>query len=95
MTSEEENVRHGTKFFVMFRFYPGKTAAFMLPILERLLFKPKQSPVTRILVLVPTRELAIQVIWRGFQLKFQFVNVETTDKEITQDVNEDYLRGSL
>lgn len=39
----------------------GKTAAFMLPILERLLFKPKQSPVTRVLVLVPTRELAIQV----------------------------------
>ncbi|XP_057291978.1 probable ATP-dependent RNA helicase DDX27 isoform X2 [Hydractinia symbiolongicarpus] len=39
----------------------GKTAAFMLPILERLLFKPKQSSVSRVLVLVPTRELAIQV----------------------------------
>merc|ERR1712180_502572 len=39
----------------------GKTAAFMLPILERLLFKPKQTPTTRVLVLVPTRELAIQV----------------------------------
>lgn len=39
----------------------GKTAAFMLPILERLLFKPKQSLATRVLVLVPTRELAIQV----------------------------------
>jgi len=39
----------------------GKTAAFMLPILERLLFKPKQSVATRVLVLVPTRELAIQV----------------------------------
>ena len=33
----------------------------MLPILERLLYRPKQSPVTRVLVLVPTRELAVQV----------------------------------
>ncbi|VDM44085.1 unnamed protein product [Toxocara canis] len=40
----------------------GKTAAFMLPILERLLYKPKQKSLTRVLVLVPTRELAIQVI---------------------------------
>jgi len=39
----------------------GKTAAFMLPILERLLFKPKKTASTRVLVLVPTRELAIQV----------------------------------
>ena len=41
----------------------GKTAAFMLPILERLLFRPKQVPVTRVLVLAPTRELAIQVMY--------------------------------
>ncbi|XP_002739621.2 putative ATP-dependent RNA helicase DDX27 [Saccoglossus kowalevskii] len=39
----------------------GKTAAFMLPVLERLLYKPKQAAVTRVLVLVPTRELGIQV----------------------------------
>uniref|UniRef100_A0A914PEN5 RNA helicase n=1 Tax=Panagrolaimus davidi TaxID=227884 RepID=A0A914PEN5_9BILA len=39
----------------------GKTAAFMLPILERLLYKPKLKAQTRVLVLVPTRELAIQV----------------------------------
>ncbi|KAM6980898.1 putative ATP-dependent RNA helicase DDX27 [Aplochiton taeniatus] len=39
----------------------GKTAAFMLPVLERLLYKPRQGPVTRVLVLVPTRELGIQV----------------------------------
>uniref|UniRef100_A0A0K0FY11 RNA helicase n=1 Tax=Strongyloides venezuelensis TaxID=75913 RepID=A0A0K0FY11_STRVS len=40
----------------------GKTAAFMLPILERLLFKPvtKENDI-RVLVLCPTRELAIQV----------------------------------
>ena len=39
----------------------GKTAAFMLPILERLLFKPKEDLVTRVLVMVPTRELGVQV----------------------------------
>eukprot|EP00794_Sanderia_malayensis_P018925 gene18925-20829_t len=39
----------------------GKTAAYMLPVLERLLFRPKQVPVSRVLVLVPTRELAVQV----------------------------------
>lgn len=39
----------------------GKTAAFVLPILERLLFRPIQIPTTRVLMLVPTRELAVQV----------------------------------
>jgi ATP-dependent RNA helicase DDX27 len=39
----------------------GKTAAFLLPILERLLFRPAHTQVSRILILVPTRELAIQV----------------------------------
>ncbi|VDK44430.1 unnamed protein product [Anisakis simplex] len=39
----------------------GKTAAFIIPILERLLFKPKRKSVTRVLVVVPTRELALQV----------------------------------
>ncbi|KAK7877271.1 hypothetical protein WMY93_032025 [Mugilogobius chulae] len=39
----------------------GKTAAFMLPILERLLYKPRSAQLTRVLVLVPTRELGIQV----------------------------------
>lgn len=38
----------------------GKTAAFIIPILERLLFRPKNPPQTRVLVLVPTRELGIQ-----------------------------------
>ena len=37
------------------------TAAFALPVLERLIYKPRQAPVTRVLVLVPTRELGIQV----------------------------------
>jgi len=38
----------------------GKTAAFMLPVLERLLYRPRRVPVTRVLVLLPTRELAAQ-----------------------------------
>uniref|UniRef100_A0A2A4JES4 RNA helicase n=1 Tax=Heliothis virescens TaxID=7102 RepID=A0A2A4JES4_HELVI len=40
----------------------GKTAAYMLPILERLLYKSSAgSRTTRVLVLVPTRELGAQV----------------------------------
>jgi ATP-dependent RNA helicase DDX27 len=38
----------------------GKTAAFIVPILERLLYRPKKVPTTRVCVLMPTRELAIQ-----------------------------------
>jgi ATP-dependent RNA helicase DDX27 len=38
----------------------GKTAAFMLPILERLLYRSKRVTATRVLVLLPTRELAAQ-----------------------------------
>ncbi|XP_044478644.1 DEAD-box ATP-dependent RNA helicase 28-like [Mangifera indica] len=39
----------------------GKTAAFALPTLERLLFRPKRIPAIRVLILTPTRELAAQV----------------------------------
>ncbi|OZC12599.1 hypothetical protein X798_00230 [Onchocerca flexuosa] len=39
----------------------GKTVAFMLPVLERLLYRPQQKAMTRVIVLAPTRELAIQV----------------------------------
>lgn len=38
----------------------GKTAAFVLPIIERLLFRPKKVPTSRVVILLPTRELAIQ-----------------------------------
>ncbi|KAJ2498422.1 nucleolar DEAD-box protein required for synthesis of 60S ribosomal subunit [Coemansia sp. RSA 1972] len=38
----------------------GKTAAFLVPILERLQYRPKQVATTRVLILCPTRELAIQ-----------------------------------
>jgi len=38
----------------------GKTAAFIIPILERLLYRPKKLPTTRVAILMPTRELAVQ-----------------------------------
>ncbi|MCP9257836.1 putative ATP-dependent RNA helicase DDX27 [Dirofilaria immitis] len=40
----------------------GKTVAFMLPVLERLLYRPQQKATTRVIVLAPTRELAIQLL---------------------------------
>ncbi|KAL3689685.1 hypothetical protein R1sor_015994 [Riccia sorocarpa] len=39
----------------------GKTAAFGLPLLERLLFRPRRSPAIRVMILTPTRELAVQI----------------------------------
>ncbi|MGH2446923.1 MAG: DEAD/DEAH box helicase [Candidatus Limnocylindria bacterium] len=39
----------------------GKTAAFVLPILQRLAMRPTRDRRVRVLVLAPTRELAIQV----------------------------------
>ncbi|XP_074530311.1 putative ATP-dependent RNA helicase DDX27 [Halichoeres trimaculatus] len=54
----------------------GKTAAFMLPVLERLVYKPRTSQVTRVLVLVPTRELGIQVHSVARQLA-QFTSITT------------------
>jgi ATP-dependent RNA helicase DDX27 len=38
----------------------GKTAAFALPLLERLLFRSRRVRATYVLVLTPTRELAVQ-----------------------------------
>lgn len=40
----------------------GKTAAFALPLLERLLFRTRSVAATHVLVLCPTRELAAQVL---------------------------------
>nr|XP_053651721.1 probable ATP-dependent RNA helicase DDX27 isoform X3 [Cherax quadricarinatus] len=54
----------------------GKTAAYMLPILERLLYKPSEDIVTRVLVLVPTRELGVQVFQVSKELsKFSHIDV--------------------
>lgn len=45
----------------------GKTAAFLIPILERLAHRPKgrDDAKTRVLILMPTRELAVQCISVG------------------------------
>ncbi|CAL7938635.1 unnamed protein product [Xylocopa violacea] len=54
----------------------GKTAAYMLPTLERLLYRPLDGPaVSRVLVLVPTRELGVQVYQVTKQLA-QFTTIE-------------------
>lgn len=55
--------------------YPGKTVAFMLPILERLMYRTQEEAATRVLVLVPTRELAVQVHTVARQLA-QYTNIE-------------------
>lgn len=48
----------------------GKTAAFIIPMLERLLYreKGKKAAATRCLILVPTRELAVQCYDVGSKL---------------------------
>lgn len=38
----------------------GKTAAFSLPLLDRLLYRPKRVKATRVLIVTPTRELTQQ-----------------------------------
>lgn len=54
----------------------GKTAAYMLPTLERLIYRPMNNrTVTRVLVLVPTRELGAQVYQVTKQLS-QFTSIE-------------------
>ena len=54
----------------------GKTAAYMLPTLERLLYRPLDGPaISRVLVLVPTRELGVQVYQVTKQLS-QYTTVE-------------------
>ena len=37
----------------------------MLPVLERLLYRPRGEESTRVLLLVPTRELGVQVFQVG------------------------------
>lgn len=46
----------------------GKTAAFIIPILERLLYRPKKQATTRVAILMPTRELALQCLTVGKKL---------------------------
>ncbi|GME74958.1 unnamed protein product [Ambrosiozyma monospora] len=51
----------------------GKTAAYMIPIIERLLYRPAKIASTRVIILAPTRELAIQVADVGRKIG-QYVN---------------------
>ncbi|RLU19481.1 hypothetical protein DMN91_008038 [Ooceraea biroi] len=53
----------------------GKTAAYMIPTLEKLLYKSVGPAVSRVLVLVPTRELGVQVYQVTKQLA-QFTTAE-------------------
>ena len=52
----------------------GKTAAFLLPILERLVHRPRKIPTTRVAILLPTRELAVQCYNVATQLA-QFTDI--------------------
>ena len=57
----------------------GKTAAFLLPALQHLLDYPRRKPgPPRILVLTPTRELAMQVTEQAEELaQFTHLNIAT------------------
>lgn len=46
----------------------GKTAAYLIPTLERLVYRPTKTAATRVVILTPTRELAMQVYEVGQQL---------------------------
>merc|ERR1712226_619872 len=72
----------------------GKTAAFMLPILERLLFKPANGvAVTRVLILLPTRELAVQVFQVSKSLaKFSKIQITLAAGGLDLKTQEDAVR---
>lgn len=46
----------------------GKTLAFLLPVLERLQYRQRSVAATRVLILLPTRELAVQCYEVAFKL---------------------------
>ena len=54
----------------------GKTAAFLIPIIERLLYRSRNLAKTRVVILMPTRELATQCFTVATQLS-QFTDVTT------------------
>jgi DEAD/DEAH box helicase len=55
----------------------------MIPILERLLYRDTKTPVTRVLVLAPTRELAIQIFEESRKLA-QFTDIRISLSTGTQ-----------
>mmetsp|Transcript_5884 Transcript_5884/g.16788 ORF Transcript_5884/g.16788 Transcript_5884/m.16788 type:complete len:768 (-) Transcript_5884:94-2397(-) len=73
----------------------GKTAAFALPLLERLLFRSRRVPAIYVLVLTPTRELAVQVHSMITQLaKFTDVRVALVVGGLSLSVQAATLRTS-
>ena len=55
-------VMQGNDIMVSARTGSGKTGAFVLPMLHRFLLDPQNKTATRALILVPTRELALQTV---------------------------------
>ena len=53
----------------------GKTGAFFIPILERLLYRSRNVAASRVLILLPTRELAVQCFEVGKALA-QFTDIQ-------------------
>jgi ATP-dependent RNA helicase DDX27 len=53
----------------------GKTVAFWVGVLERLLHRDRRNPTTRVVVMTPTRELAVQVHGVGMALA-RFTDVQ-------------------
>lgn len=73
----------------------GKTAAFMIPVMERLLYRPKAAAVTRVLCLVPTRELGVQVYQVTKQLsQFTSITAGLSVGGLDLKVQEKVLRGN-
>ncbi|GAA6135889.1 DEAD/DEAH box helicase [Oceaniserpentilla sp. 4NH20-0058] len=55
----------------------GKTAAFVLPILQQLLQQSQPSQTPKVLILAPTRELAVQV-FESVKSYSQFTHIQST-----------------
>ena len=74
----------------------GKTAAFVLPILQHLLDNPVPKPCTRVIVLTPTRELAEQVC-DSFKLlgKFTSIRAASVYGGVGMKPQEDALRTGV
>jgi ATP-dependent RNA helicase DDX27 len=77
----------------------GKTAAFIIPMLERLLYreKGKKAAATRCLVLVPTRELGVQCFEVGKKLAahtdVQFcLTVGPSDTQLILIISADFVQ---
>lgn len=63
----------------------GKTAAFAIPILEKIITQPKNKRQIRVLILTPTRELALQI---GENFKAYSKNIKVSQTVIFGGVNQ-------